>query len=123
MQEPIPKKPQSDIETLKRQVLVETYRSRGPGGQRKNKTETSVRVKHLPTGITVTATEHRFQSQNLRLAFERLSERLQRLSRKRKKRIPTKVPPKAIEKRIEGKKHRSVRKLLRQRLLKDLSED
>jgi hypothetical protein len=112
-----------DIETLKRQVLVETYRSRGPGGQRKNKTETSVRLRHLPTGITVTATEHRFQSRNLKLAFERLVERLRRLNLKRRKRIPTGVPVKAVERRIEEKKYRSHRKRLRQGLPKDRLPD
>ena len=104
-----------DIENLKRHVLIETYRSRGPGGQRKNKTETSVRLKHLPTGITVTATEHRYQSQNLKLAFERLGERLRRLDQKKRKRIPSRLPFKAVEKRIEEKKHRSIRKRLRQK--------
>ncbi len=97
-------------ERLKRQVVIETYRSRGPGGQRKNKTETSVRLKHLPTGITVSATEHRYQSQNLKLAFERLEERLSRLRRKRAKRIPTGIPARAAEKRLEEKKRRSLRK-------------
>ncbi len=102
-------------ESLKRQVVIETYRSRGPGGQRKNKTETSVRLKHLPTGITVNATEHRYQSHNLKLAFERLEQRLSRLRRKRAKRIPTGVPAGAAEKRLEEKKHRSLRKRLRKR--------
>ena len=92
-----------DMERLRGQVVIETYRSRGPGGQRKNKTETAVRLKHLPTGITVTATEHRFQSQNLKLAYERLSERLRRLSEKKRKRIPTRVPARAAEQRIEEK--------------------
>ncbi|OGP90802.1 MAG: hypothetical protein A2157_04955 [Deltaproteobacteria bacterium RBG_16_47_11] len=112
-------KPQDDLETLKRQVFIETYRSRGPGGQRKNKKETAVRLKHLPTGITVVATEHRSQSQNLKIAFERLRERLRRLRQKRRKRVPTAVSLKAIETRIEAKKHHSLRKRLRQKLEKD----
>jgi len=119
----IQKKSRTDIDALKKQVVVETYRSRGPGGQRKNKTETSVRLKHLSTGITVTATEHRFQSQNLKLAFERLVEQLRRLHLKKRKRIPTGVPGKAVEKRIEEKKYRSQRKQLRQGLPKDRVPD
>ncbi|RPJ09669.1 MAG: peptide chain release factor-like protein [Deltaproteobacteria bacterium] len=102
-------------EALRKQVVVETYRSRGPGGQRKNKTETSVRLRHLPTGITVTATESRFQSQNLKLAFERLAERLRRLNQKKKKRIPTRAPAKAIERRIGEKKLHAVRKQQRKK--------
>jgi len=104
----------TDPEILKKQVIVETYRSRGPGGQRKNKTETAVRLKHLPSGITVTATEHRFQSQNLRLAFERLQKQLMRLNRPKKKRRPTSVPLKAKEKRIEERKIHSKKKRFRQ---------
>jgi protein subunit release factor B len=105
----------TDIDLLKRQVTVETYRSSGPGGQRKNKTETAVRLKHLPSGITVTATEHRSQAQNLNLAFERLRERLLHLSRPKKRRVPTRVPRKAKEARIEEKKSRSTKKRFRQK--------
>jgi protein subunit release factor B len=104
----------TDFETLRRQVIIETYRSSGPGGQRKNKTETAVRLKHLPSGITVTATEHRFQSQNLRLAFERLQKQLLKLNRPKKRRIPTSVSLKAKERRIEEKKIHSKKKRFRQ---------
>lgn len=123
MTELIPKQNQVDTDNLKKQVIVETYRSRGPGGQRKNKTETAVRLRHLSTGITVTATEQRSQSQNLKVAFERLGERLRRLHQKRRRRIPTAVPFKSIEKRIEEKKLLSTRKHLRQKIQKNRSID
>jgi len=100
-------------EILKKQVVVETFRSSGPGGQRKNKVETAIRLKHLPSGITVTATEHRFQSHNLRLALERLRDRLIKLNQPRKRRIPTSVSMGAIERRKEKKKILSARKCLR----------
>ncbi len=105
---------ETDLEILRRQVIIETFRSSGPGGQRKNKTETAVRLKHLPSGITVTATEHRFQSQNLRLAFERLRQHLATLNRPKKRRIPTSVPSKAKERRIEERKIHSQKKRFRQ---------
>ena len=106
---------ETDPEILKKQVAVETYRSKGPGGQRKNKTETAVRLKHLPSGITVVATEHRTQSQNLKEAFGRLRRRLLNLNRPRKRRIPVSVPMRAVEKRLGEKKVLSEKKRLRQR--------
>jgi protein subunit release factor B len=109
-------------EILKKQVVIETYRSRGPGGQRKNKVETAVRLKHLPSGITVTATEHRSQAENRKLAFERLRERLIKLNLPKRRRIPTSIPLKAVEKLKEAKKIRSQKKRLREKPLKKLEE-
>lgn len=110
----------TDMDILKHQVNVETYRSSGPGGQRKNKTETSVRIKHLPSGITVIATEHRSQAQNRELAFERLRRRLERLNRPRRRRIPTRIPRRAVERRITEKKLTSLKKTTRQ--IRDLDD-
>ncbi len=109
----------TDPQVLKRQVVVETYRSSGPGGQRKNKVETAVRLKHLPSGITTVATEHRSQAENRKLAFERLRERLIRLNRPRRRRIPASVSLRAIEKRMEEKKIHSKKKRLRQKAQKE----
>ncbi len=110
------------LDILKHQVILETYRSSGPGGQRKNKVETAVRLKHLPSGITVIATEHRSQAENRKLAFERLRERLIKLNRPRKRRIPTSVSLKGIEKRIEEKKIHSKKKRMRQEPLRTTKE-
>jgi len=110
-------------DVLKKQVIVETYRSSGPGGQRKNKTETAVRLRHLPSGITVIATEYRSQAQNRELAFERLRERLLRLNRPRRLRIPTSIPLKVIKRKREEKKILSNRKRLRQKIEKESEWD
>jgi protein subunit release factor B len=112
----------TDLDILKKQVIVETYRSRGPGGQRKNKVETAVRLTHLPSGIKVVATEHRSQSENRKLAFERLRERLIKLNRPKKRRIATSFPLPAVEKRMEEKKIRSKKKRLRRKSQKELAE-
>ena len=109
----------TDLEVLKQQVIVETYRSSGPGGQRKNKTETSVRLTHLPSGLRVIATEHRSQAQNRKLAFERLREHLLMLNRPRKSRVPTSVPLRVIERKREEKRILSAKKRLRQRPKKE----
>ncbi len=108
-----------NLKTIKKQVTIETFRSRGPGGQRKNKTETAVRLRHLPSGITLIAKEHRSQAQNLKLAFERLKDRLMRLNQPEKKRIPTSVPMKAILTRKEEKRIISTKKRLRQNIPKE----
>src|SRR4030066_1333155 len=100
----------TDPKVLAKQVVVETYRSSGPGGQRKNKTETAIRLTHLPTGITVVATEHRSQAQNRKLAFKRLRARLLKLNRPRKRRIPTRIPLGAMERKKKEKSVRSVKK-------------
>lgn len=54
-------------------VRIETMKSSGPGGQNVNKVETAVRAFHLPTGLTVTATEERSQFMNKKLALARLA--------------------------------------------------
>lgn len=103
-------------EAIEREVDIEYYRSGGPGGQKKNKTETAVRLRHLPTGIVVTASERRRRKDNLTVAFERLRLRLEVASRKKKVRRPT-APPRAVQKQaIEAKRRRSSLKRSRQKV-------
>jgi len=85
----------------------------GPGGQHRNKRETGVRLRHIPTGIVVMATERRSQSQNLAVAFERLARKIQILNRPKKTRKPTKPKKSAVEKRLKAKKAISQIKALR----------
>lgn len=53
-------------------IVYETCRSGGKGGQNVNKVETSVRAVHIPTGLSVKCSDERSQSQNKTLARERL---------------------------------------------------
>ena len=54
----------------------ETMRASGPGGQHVNRTESAVRVTHLPTGTQANATEERSQHRNRKLALARLVRKL-----------------------------------------------
>ena len=51
---------------------VDTYRASGPGGQKRNKTESAVRLRHRPSGIIVIAEESRSQPENKARALRRL---------------------------------------------------
>ncbi len=59
-----------------REVRFQTLRASGPGGQHVNKTESAVRATHIPSGISVVASEERSQPQNKKRALERLQLRV-----------------------------------------------
>ena len=66
-----------------REVRWETMRASGPGGQHVNRTESAVRVTHLPTGVQSTAMEERSQHRNRKLALARLTKKLNEINSKR----------------------------------------
>jgi hypothetical protein len=55
---------------------VDTYRGPGPGGQKRNKTDSAVRLRHKPTGMIVVAGESRSQAENRTRALKRMREAL-----------------------------------------------
>ncbi len=62
---------QTDTQLLA-QCELDTYRASGPGGQKRNKTSSAVRLRHLPTGLIVIAEESRSQHENKAKAILRL---------------------------------------------------
>jgi ribosome-associated protein len=108
-----------DREILEREVMVETFRASGPGGQHVNKTQSALRLTHPPSGVVVTAQDSPSQWRNRETAFERLVAQLRRLNHVPKKRVPTRPSAAAKRRRIEAKKQRGAIKKARGRLSSD----
>lgn len=104
--------PESD-EDLLRECEVETFRASGPGGQHVNKTESAVRLKHLPSGLVVTCREERSQHRNKAICLNKLREKVEQLNHRPAKRVPTRVPRSAKNRVLEEKVRRSHIKRLR----------
>lgn len=103
------------LERLARDCEITAYRSSGPGGQKKNKTESSVRVRHLPSGIVRIGTESRSQLRNREAALARVLEELRRRARRPRPRRPTKPTRGAVEQRLAGKRLEAEKKRRRGR--------
>lgn len=106
------KLPESD-EDLLRECEVETFRSSGPGGQHVNKTESAVRLRHLPSGVVVTSQQERSQHRNKALCLQKLRKKIEKLNYRPAKRVPTRVPRSVKNRALEEKARRSQIKRLR----------
>ncbi len=102
-------------EDLLKECNVDTFRAGGKGGQHLNKTESAVRMTHLPTGTVVSCQDERSQYQNKRKCLLQLREKLVALNYRPPKRIPTRKPRSAKEKILETKRKQSQKKQLRQK--------
>lgn len=101
---------------IARDCEVQVFRATGPGGQGVNTTDSAVRMRHVPTGITVVSRESRSQLQNRERCVEKIIELCRRRARPPRPRKKTHVPASQRKRRLESKRARGKVKQLRRRV-------
>ena len=89
----------TEIEINPEDLKVDTYRSGGAGGQHVNKTESAIRITHIPTGIIVACQNERSQHQNREVAMRMLKSKL--IEIKEREKLDRIEDIKGVQKKIE----------------------
>lgn len=87
---------ESEIKIRQEELKIDFYRASGPGGQYVNKRETSVRITHLPTGLTVSCQSERLQGENRKRAESLLLSKLYQMREEEQKKEISEIKNKKV---------------------------